>query len=329
MAKKTIEELAFILTQHADDLQLFANGLAEDAVDDFSQTEAAILELIVEMYLRYKESGVTMDYRTVQWLEGLRAKLIEIRESIIEYAIADIERHTRDAVKNESKFLRAFWLALTGNVAIALTPAFYDKVSKYGIYNGDTRRQMLSRLITGDVNRVYETAVRSLIDGRPLEDVRAIVRREMDKTNRYVKIEAEAVVNGVINDTTLAFAEENKTRLLYNAVLDERTCEECESFNNKVFDYDDEDLPSLPRHVRCRCFYVPIPDDGRNYNGLSMDFNSYLAVLPSDKQMSRLGNDKYDLWQARQYDLRDYETPMRGQRLSIEDLRERDKTLFV
>ena len=45
-----IEKLAFALTQHDDDLQLYANGESMDALPEFEQTEDAIMELLYQLY---------------------------------------------------------------------------------------------------------------------------------------------------------------------------------------------------------------------------------------------------------------------------------------
>lgn len=42
----------------------------------------------------------------------------------------------------------------------------------------------------------------------------------------------------------------------YVATLDGRTCPVCGHDDGKVFQRDK--LPSLPRHVRCRCIVVPV-----------------------------------------------------------------------
>ena len=46
----TIEELSLALTEHADDLQLYANGISEDAEAELAATEDAILVLIYALY---------------------------------------------------------------------------------------------------------------------------------------------------------------------------------------------------------------------------------------------------------------------------------------
>ena len=49
MDKETeIKKLAFALTQHDDDLQLYANGESLDALPEFEQTEDAIMELLYQ-----------------------------------------------------------------------------------------------------------------------------------------------------------------------------------------------------------------------------------------------------------------------------------------
>lgn len=324
----SIEELAFALTQHADDLQMFANGVAMEAYGSFEQTESAIMELIYQLYERYQEKGLNPDRNTVNYLEKLKDRIEEIRNSFFEDELDEIAEQSREVAKNESKFLKAFYIALTGiNVAV-FNNAWYDKISKNGIYDGGTVAQIFDKLLTSDVTRIFQTMITSVRAGKRLEDVRQLVKDELKKSKRYLKDEIEVVINGVANDVAMAFAVKNGCALLYCTALDNRVCKECMKYSGKIFTAHDKDMPSLPRHVNCRCRYVPVPAIYSEYEKLEMSFKDYFNKLTEEEKSKRLGKKKYDLYKSGEYSLKFYETPLPEQQLTITQLKERDKNLF-
>ena len=52
------------------------------------------------------------------------------------------------------------------------------------------------------------------------------------------------------------FKRDGVQKVRRNAILDARTCAECSSENGTV--YPINDAPSLPEHVRCRCYYEKV-----------------------------------------------------------------------
>lgn len=327
--KMSIRELAFALTQHADDLQFFANGVSEDAADDFAQTEASIMEIIYELYSRYGEKGIPMDRRTQRHLDDIRRRIAEIRESMFDGETEELTGQSREVVKNEGKFLKAFFAALTGAAAIGLDAAWYDKISQYGIFGGKTIRQIMDRIASGDVDRIYTAAADGLQNRKSLDEIRESVRKEMEKTARFTKSEIVSVLNGSANDAALAFAAANRTKLMYCAVLDDRVCEECASRDGEIYEFDDDEIPSVPRHNNCRCRLIPVADEDESNRKLAMPFREYLRSLPKAEQKKRLGTAKYDLLKSGRYQLKAYEPPNGGQRLSMDELKARDKELFA
>ena len=48
--------------------------------------------------------------------------------------------------------------------------------------------------------------------------------------------------------------------LLYCATLDNHTCSDCAELDGRTYKKSDDSRPSLPKHVRCRCTYILLPD---------------------------------------------------------------------
>lgn len=316
-----IKKLMLALTAHADDLQLYANGIAEDAEAELSATEDAIYSLIGALYERYGELGLRMDYRTVKYLETLKRKIQEIRAAAFDDDEDDLDEASGEVVAEESEFLADFFAFLTGVAISAPKEAELTRIARYGIYNGNTRKQIFDRLASGDADRIYDAIADSFQKGKSADEAAQAVRRELRKTGRYVKSEVDAVINGVANDAALAFAAANRTKLVYSAVLDDHVCEECAGFDGNVFNYNDPDIPSLPRHIHCRCRLVPSMDGEKT--AVPTSFAEYLSSLPASGQRKRLGTAKYAAWKSGDYKLKTYETPNPGQRLSMAEVKAR------
>ena len=77
-----------------------------------------------------------------------------------------------------------------------------------------------------------------------------------------------------------------------------------------------------------RCRYIPVAEDNEESRDLAIGFPEYIESLPEDEQEKRLGAAKFGLWKSGDYKLNSFEYPRPGQRLSMAELRERDKALF-
>lgn len=327
--KKTIKELAFALTQHADDLQMFINGVSIDAMGEFEQTEDAIKELIYKLYERYEEKGLPLEPETTEYLENLQAKLAEIRENCFYDEEDGLEKTATEIIKNESKFLKAFFIALTGQGVVGLDADWINRVSQFGIYNGGTIKQIFDKLANNDVTRLYNIMVNAIRAGKSLKEAREEVQKALNKTRKDIESEINSILNGVANDVAKAFATKNETMLLYSTALDSLVCDDCNDYEGKIFRNDDPDLPNLPQHFNCRCRLIPVPYDAEKFKELEMKFSEYYQELSTQDKIKRIGKEKYELAQIKEYEIDNYEEPIQHQRISLAQLKERDKKLFL
>ena len=64
----------------------------------------------------------------------------------------------------------------------------------------------------------------------------------------------EKEVSRCHNEAFYKFCEETGVKkLMYNSVLDSRTCEDCSQYDGNIYDYDKK--IELNRHPMCRCYY--------------------------------------------------------------------------
>ncbi|MBQ7207734.1 MAG: minor capsid protein [Lentisphaeria bacterium] len=205
---------------------------------------------------------------------------------------------------------------------MAVTKRRLAAISKCGICNGNTRKQIFDKLAAGDTDRLFDAISNAVQHGDTVEKAVEAVKKELEKTDRFVKTETDTIINGIANDANMAFAEKNKSYLIYCAVLDDRVCGDCASLDGEVYAHDDPELPFIPRHPNCRCSLWPVPEEYKNAEPVS--FAEYIASLTPKEQKARLGKSKYAAWKKGDYTLRRYETPNVGQRTNIKEIGKRD-----
>lgn len=326
--RMTDRELSLALARHYDGLQLYANGLAEGLVYEFVEAEAAILALCREALSRFRErGGVSRDLPTAEYLRKVRRRLEEIRNGVVDECLEMLEEAAMEESDAHGGFLAMFARAMGVAAVLELSAGDYEAISRYGVYGTDARRELLARIMDADVSRVFDAFSKAARDGVDVDDAIRIIEDELMKTRRYVHGAAESVANGVANDTAMAFAEENGLWLRYSAVMDARVCEECSWLDGTVYAYDDPGIPSLPRHVNCRCELVPcLPPDGEAQSGAKsaaavdiMAFGEYLDTLSEEERSARLGG------KGRPGGFR---PPPEGVSLSARELARRDRRSF-
>ena len=324
--KEEIRQIAFAITQHEDDLQLYANGLAEDAIGEFDKTVDAIMELIYKLYEKYEKSGIPMSYQAQKYIKNLLAKIEEIRNNIIEEEIEElVQTEMQEVAKIENDFLFMLFGALGASNVSALNREWLNKISQYGIYNGRTISEIFKQLSHSDSTRIHRVMIDAIKSGKNMAEARQLVIEEMENTRRFIRSEINTIVNGVVNDTAMAFATVNKSKMIYSSVLDDRRCEDCGDFHGHIYNYNSPDMPSLPQHINCRCYYIPIMDNDPKNKFLAMPFPEYFDLLDEDEQRKRLGEKKYAAYKDGSYKIQKYERPLLGQRLELAEIAERDK----
>ncbi len=311
-------ELSRALARHYDALELFANGAAEDAVLDFQRREAAVKELIREAVSRLQaQGGAKRDLPTAEYIALVKRRLEEIRNDVMEECLELLSAAVDAAARAQGGFLPLFMAAAGMAAAVELGDGDYMALLDYGFYGADTRRELLARIIDGDVSRLSSAFERAVRDGVPLPRALEMAEDEMLKTRRYVKGAVEAAVNGAANDASVAFAQANGLSLLYSAVMDSHVCEECAALDGTAYAPDDPGIPYLPRHINCRCELIPVAP-GREGVGIE-PFAEYAESLPDDERRERLGGKDAG---------KGYVPPPEGSGISAKELERRDKRIF-
>lgn len=321
MENTNIEELAFILTRHADDLQRFAYLLKEEELEEFDSLEAAIMEVVFTIYSYYEKNGIPVDASMDSFIKKIREQIRDIKEGYYEDLFESLSENLYEEVKNESKFLYKVFTLLPGVFAAdRLLAEDYKNIFAKGVYNGNTVKLHLQDIQENEIKRIARVIMENLSGNFSIIDARNAVKKELEKVRKNITSAIDLFVNGVAADTAKAFAAKNRCFLLYSTALDSSVCENCSPLEGKMYSFDSPDLPAVPMHYNCRCRLVPVPANDPIYKDLSMNFSQYTEKLNEEERDSRLGGVVLGK--------NEYLMPHHGQGLSLQELKERDKEAF-
>lgn len=321
MENSNMEELAFILTRHADDLQRFSYLLKEEELEEFDSLEAAVMDLVFAIYSYYEKNSLPVDASIDSFIKKIRQQIKDIKEGYYEDLFDSLSEKLYEEAKNESKFLYKVFTLLPGVFSAGkLLAEDYKNIFAKGIYSGSTVKLHLQDLLENETKRVARVIVENLSGSRSIMDARNAVKKELEKAKKNISFSIDLFVNGVAADTAKAFAAENHCFLLYSTALDMAVCENCSPLEGNIYSFDSPDLPAVPLHYNCRCRLIPVPAKDPVYKKLSMDFSQYTEKLSEEEKESRLegillGKNEYLM-------------PHKGQGISLQELKARDKEAF-
>ncbi|MFR5643167.1 MAG: minor capsid protein [Clostridium paraputrificum] len=134
-----------------------------------------------------------------------------------------------------------------------------------------------------DVSKILHKEIKDFLDGKiNANQIKSHIEKRFDvnkyNVKRLVNTEIARIESKV---TENYFKEYGIKKVRYNACLC-NTCDKCMSDHNKVFNVDDSNRPSLPRHPNCQCFYVQ-EDDEKN-----LVMNLQLFGINERKELQKL-----------------------------------------
>ncbi|MBU3215862.1 hypothetical protein LL033_11940 [Clostridium estertheticum] len=107
------------------------------------------------------------------------------------------------------------------------------------------------------INNVKKNIKKELKLGSSIEVINKSIdkvfqKKGIDITDRLIDNEISRMYNVALID---GYREVGIQRVIYCSVLEVGTCSDCANSDGEVFDIDD--CISLPRHVKCNCYYNP------------------------------------------------------------------------
>jgi SPP1 gp7 family putative phage head morphogenesis protein len=317
--------LALELYRHNDDIERFSAYLGDYSVNDFEDANEKILALI------YQIAGekIANDYKSEYKLMKFKEKLTDIRTNAAEEVLKLLDEQSEELILIEVAFLFSFFSVLFGHSGKNISVETVENILKYGRYRGLTRKEIVQKLVSGDIQRIFESVSSGLDDNLTLAQLVESVKREMNTTRRYIHNEIDVIVNGIINDTALAFAAKNKLKLMWSSMMDERVCHSCQR-DGETWEYDSPDIPSLPAHVRCRCRLIPFDGAiGLDAKIFNITFPEYFNSLDKKEKRKRIGNARYTAYLHGTEKVNKFVEPPLSAFLTAKELQERDSDFVL
>ena len=140
-----------------------------------------------------------------------------------------------------------------------------------------------------NTERLFQRRIRqAIITQLPIPDLLQTLETESARQVRYLETEGRSGAQSVANATTISrFRQGGITHVLFVAVMDSRTSEQCRALNGRVFPIDQ--APEPPLHRNCRSQLAAMA--GAAVGATSPTSLDWLAQQPVETQNRLLGND--------------------------------------
>lgn len=267
------DELKFV-----EGLYDYAEGETKDIYEQQKKARDELLNQIALIMLSYTVlDGVMKLSRDNKIKEYSRlSKLIKssckatgkVQENIIEGILTNTSKNTFEFYSY--------------NVGLKDVQALIDK---------NFKRKHFSERVWENENQVashLHKQVNDFLQGKVnVNQIKSNVEKIYNTSAYNAKRLVETEVARVENDSFKRFCNETGVKKVRrNAVLDNRTCNDCSSFNGKV--YELRDAPDLPVHPLCRCFYEIVDDTGVS-NKIDYMGSRFVPKYGEEKEV-KLGN---------------------------------------
>lgn len=132
-----------------------------------------------------------------------------------------------------------------------------------GWFRSGFHQTVFATMSKNTVNRIVSAGREAMIQGLSVPSTARLLRQKgIEGGAQALESLARTYMLSASNYANEQVFERNKDivpRLQYSAVLDGRTCIVCGNDDGKIFKIDGL-RPRLPRHINCRCLYIPLPD---------------------------------------------------------------------
>ena len=141
-----------------------------------------------------------------------------------------------------------------------------------------------------NTERLFQRRIRQAIITEQLTlDLVTTLETEATRQVRYLEIEARTGAQSVANATTISrFRQGGVTHVLFVAVMDSRTSEQCRALNGRVFPIDQ--APEPPLHRNCRSQLAAVATAAVGATGPRATSLDWLAEQPVETQNRILGD---------------------------------------
>ncbi|MGV7003664.1 phage minor head protein [Desulfovibrio sp. QI0442] len=252
-----------------------AEGRANALVDEIIEALTAALEnltaQVVALRVRFL-SARPWEQESLQRKKGF----LEAQRKAVEKAINEVYESKASALLTATQDTMTYVQAETASLGLANRLAFevgslhldLDTVTAWAqvtTIEGLTMTEWLKRMARHTADKIVQAGRESIIQGLTVRQMAKLLRqRGVENSRPAIESLARTYLISASN-----YAREQAMEVLgadldfkwqYVATLDGRTCIMCGVDDGKIYKKDDK-RPSLPRHINCRCTYIPVFDE--------------------------------------------------------------------
>lgn len=281
-------------TQHM--IEARGNALADDLVKMLEDARASVVGKQAELQAKYL-TGAAWDAesyaRRKTFLEAQRAEIERIISEVYQRMTQPTLEAAQDAMLYAETALKGSFARLNlGAATLAITDSPLLSLSTVTAWaevhtiEGMVLSEWLSTMSKNTVNRIVAAGREAMILGLPVGDTARLLRQKgIEGGVHAVESLARTYLLSASNHAHEQTFQENADiidAVRYSATLDGRTCLICGNDDGKLFKLG-EPRPTLPRHIKCRCTYVPHID----WHGMGIPEFARAHERPSVKHSER------------------------------------------
>ena len=261
---------------HSVKRELYGNAAREKAVALLTTLYSQLLETVKKT-------------RFIPTKKKYLELLSEIKRLLAEYK-SDYNTLLSSEINNiadiESEYVSSFMKELGKDIII---PATILTSLKFSPVASQTNYKMLIESSVDRIERNAEVVLRnSMMTGNQI-DTEAIERNIKTETNN-VTGDVETFNTTAFTVTDYLIFKKNKEKIVYSAILDNKTCLVCGSYDGKEFELKDAPIP--PLHQNCRCILIPVSAVDNELP----TFTEWLEEQTEDSKYQILGKGRYELY---------------------------------
>ncbi|MGN7942853.1 minor capsid protein [Metabacillus sp. 22489] len=227
----------------------------------YIKTRDSINHYLAELYIKYavngglnylhlKNNGALNKFKKYieEELEGNAAFEIALLTSIL----TSLFKRSYENISDKLRSLLNVKIT-TGKITKALT----DEMVHFD-WSGITYEQRIVNNHSSLFKTIWSTFVIGIQNGESMDTIAKKFNKHFNSKANHSQYLQETEVSRLLSSTMDKIYKDNKiSQVVYQSVLEKNTCGECAALHDEVFYLDDPFRPIIPRHSKCKCFYIP------------------------------------------------------------------------
>ena len=249
-----------------------ANALADEMLAALEGARESLTSQLTSLQVRFltarawEEESLT---RKKAFLEAQRQEVNRIISEVYESkapavlsAAQDTMAYVQSETASHSLANRINFELGSPRLDLATVQAWTEATTVEGL----TINEWLTRMAGHTADKIVQAGREAIIQGMTVQKTAQLLRqRGIEGTQPQVESLARTYLLSASNyareQSVEALGVDLDFQWLYVATLDGRTCLVCGADDGRIFKKTDK-RPSLPRHINCRCVYVPVFGSG-------------------------------------------------------------------